>query len=46
MVRNFDVVLGLEILTDDNDELAWGVPQPGRMCYVKTRVSLIRRVKR
>jgi iron complex outermembrane receptor protein len=38
--RGFDVVFGLKNLTDDNCELAWGFPQPGRTFYVKTRVGL------
>jgi iron complex outermembrane receptor protein len=40
VVRNFDVVLGFKNLTDENYELAWGFPQPGRTFYVKTRVGL------
>jgi iron complex outermembrane receptor protein len=38
--RNFDVVFGLKNLTDENYELSWGFPQPGRTFYVKTRVGL------
>jgi iron complex outermembrane receptor protein len=38
--RNFDVVFGLKNLTDDNYELSWGFPQPGRTFFVKTRVGL------
>jgi len=30
----------LKNLTDDNYELAWGFPQPGRSFYIKTRVGL------
>jgi iron complex outermembrane receptor protein len=33
-------VFGLKNLTDDNYELSWGFPQPGRTFYVKTRVGL------
>jgi iron complex outermembrane receptor protein len=40
IVRNFDVAVGFKNLTDDNYELAWGFPQPGRSFYVKTRVGL------
>jgi iron complex outermembrane receptor protein len=38
--RQFDVVFGLKNLSDDNYELSWGFPQPGRTLYVKTRVGL------
>ncbi|MEO8755991.1 MAG: hypothetical protein ABI624_25310 [Casimicrobiaceae bacterium] len=34
------VVVGFKNLGDDNYELAWGFPQPGRTFYVKTRVGL------
>jgi iron complex outermembrane receptor protein len=37
---NVDVVFGMKNLTDDNYELSWGFPQPGRTFYVKTRVGL------
>ncbi|NOT27697.1 MAG: TonB-dependent receptor [Acidobacteria bacterium] len=40
VARNFDVVFGLKNAGDQNIELAWGFPQPGRTFYVKTRVSL------
>lgn len=40
LARNFDVVLGFKNLSDDNYELAWGFPQPGRTFYVKTQVGL------
>jgi len=40
LARNFDVVLGFKNLSDDNYELAWGFPQPGRSFYVKTQVGL------
>jgi iron complex outermembrane receptor protein len=40
VVRNFDVAVGFKNLTDQNYELAWGFPQPGRTFYVKTRVGL------
>jgi iron complex outermembrane receptor protein len=32
------VSAGFKNLLDDNFELAWGYPQPGRTFYVKTRV--------
>jgi iron complex outermembrane receptor protein len=38
--QNFDVVVGMKNVTDDNYELSWGFPQPGRTFYVKTRVGL------
>lgn len=38
--QQFDVVFGLKNLSDDNYELSWGFPQPGRTFYVKTRVGL------
>jgi iron complex outermembrane receptor protein len=34
----FDVSIGFKNLLDDNFELAWGYPQPGRTFYVKTRM--------
>jgi len=40
VARNFDVVFGLRNMTDDNYELAWGFPQPGRTFYFKTRIGL------
>src|SRR5262249_14467196 len=40
VARNFDVALGFKNLMDQNYELAWGFPQPGRTFYVKTRVGL------
>ncbi len=36
--RGLDVSVGFKNLLDDNFELAWGYPQPGRTFYVKTRV--------
>jgi iron complex outermembrane receptor protein len=36
--RGLDVSLGFKNLLDDNFELAWGYPQPGRTFYVKTRM--------
>ena len=40
-IRNqVDLVVGFKNLTDDDYELAWGLPQPGRTFYVKTRVGL------
>lgn len=35
-----DLMVGGRNLTDDNYELAWGFPQPGRTFYVKTRIGL------
>jgi iron complex outermembrane receptor protein len=40
IVRNVDVAVGFKNLTDENYELAWGFPQPGRTFYVKTRFGL------
>ena len=40
IARDVDVVFGFKNLTDDNYELAWGFPQPGRTFYVKTRIGL------
>lgn len=37
--RNFDVSVGFKNLLDDNYELAWGYPQPGRTFYLKTRLQ-------
>ena len=37
---NFDVVFGFKNLSDDNYELAWGFPQPGRTFYLKTQIGL------
>ncbi len=36
--RGLDVSVGFKNLLDDNFELAWGYPQPGRTFYVKTRM--------
>lgn len=38
--RTVNVVLGLKNLSDENFELAWGFPQPGRSFYIKTRLGL------
>ena len=35
-----DVVFGVKNVGDDNYELAWGFPQPGRTFYVKSRFGL------
>ena len=40
IARNVSVVFGFRNLTDDNYELAWGFPQPGRTFYFKTRLGL------
>ena len=37
--NDFDVVLGFKNLVDQNYELAWGFPQPGRTFYLKTRIG-------
>jgi len=34
------VVFGFKNLVDDNYELAWGFPQPGRSYYFKIRLGL------
>ncbi len=40
VASNASVVFGFKNLTDDNYQLAWGFPQPGRTFYFKTRVGL------
>ena len=40
ITERFDVVAGLKNLGDEDFQLAWGFPQPGRTFYVKTRVGL------
>ena len=40
LAQNFDIVFGFKNLSDDNYELAWGFPQPGRTFYFKTQVGL------
>jgi iron complex outermembrane receptor protein len=40
VMRTFDVAIGMKNIGDQNVELAWGFPQPGRTFYVKTRVGL------
>jgi iron complex outermembrane receptor protein len=37
--KGVELSLGLRNLLDDDYELAWGFPQPGRAFYVKTRVA-------
>ena len=37
--RNLELAIGLKNLLDENYELAWGFPQPGRTYYVKTRMT-------
>ena len=37
--RNLELAIGLKNLLDENFELAWGFPQPGRTYYVKTRMT-------
>ena len=36
--KSLDLSIGFKNLLDDNYELAWGYPQPGRTFYVKTRM--------
>ena len=36
--RHLEIAGGFKNLTDDDYQLAWGFPQPGRTFYVKTRV--------
>jgi len=40
LAERFDVVAGLKNLRDQNFQLAWGFPQPGRTFYVKMRAGL------
>jgi iron complex outermembrane recepter protein len=40
IASDFEVVFGLKNLADRKYELAWGLPQPGRTFYVKTRIGL------
>ena len=35
-----ELMVGGRNLTDDNFELAWGLPQPGRTFFIKTRIGL------
>ncbi len=37
--ENFDVAGGVRNLLDQNFELAWGLPQPGRTFYLKARAT-------
>lgn len=39
VVPQLEVAAGLKNATDDDYQLAWGFPQPGRSFYVKTRVT-------
>lgn len=39
IAQNFDVAAGVRNLFDQNFELAWGLPQPGRNYYVKARAT-------
>jgi iron complex outermembrane receptor protein len=39
VTRGLDLSAGFKNLTDDNYELAWGFPQPGRSFYIRTRVT-------
>jgi outer membrane cobalamin receptor len=38
-VGGLEVGVGFKNLLDDDYELAWGFPQPGRAFYVRTRVA-------
>jgi iron complex outermembrane receptor protein len=40
LAERFDIVFGFKNLSDDNYELAWGFPQPGRTFYFKTQVGV------
>lgn len=40
IANNVNVVVGFKNVTDDDYQLAWGFPQPGRKVYVKTRIGL------
>ncbi len=40
IARNVSVAFGFKNLSDENYELAWGFPQPGRTFYFKTRMVL------
>ena len=35
--QNVEIAAGFKNLTDDDYQLAWGFPQPGRTFYVKAR---------
>ena len=37
--RGLEIAAGFKNLTDDEYELAWGFPQPGRSLYLKTKVT-------
>lgn len=39
VTQNFDVAAGVKNLFDQNFELAWGLPQPGRNYYIKARAT-------
>jgi iron complex outermembrane receptor protein len=39
IARNLELSLGFKNLLDDNYELAWGYPQPGRTFYMRTRMA-------
>lgn len=39
VAQNFDVAAGVKNLFDQNFELAWGLPQPGRNYYIKARAT-------
>lgn len=37
--KNFDIAAGIKNIFDQNFELAWGLPQPGRTFYAKARAT-------
>ena len=39
VASNFDIAVGVRNLFDQNFELAWGLPQPGRNYYLKMRAT-------
>jgi iron complex outermembrane receptor protein len=39
LTKSLDVAAGFTNLLDDNYQLAWGFPQPGRAFYLKTRAT-------
>jgi iron complex outermembrane receptor protein len=39
LIENFEVAGGVKNLLDQNYELAWGLPQPGRTFYMKARAT-------
>ena len=37
--KNFDIAAGIKNIFDQNFEIAWGLPQPGRTFYAKARAT-------